>query len=145
MVSTKQAPEKYRKWFAKEPLLPESWKFYSRNETRETACPLHSIFFLGDSDSLEELMPYLTKSDLEGKGPFDSSFLHMIISGIEYGAPQVSATKCAKILLSEAPILRDRTNSYNTTPLKYAKYLLTKFGGWDEKKVAALKDIIDVL
>lgn len=137
------APEEDKKWLVREPLFPKGMNFSRPFETRETTRPLHFVFFLGDSDLLKELMPYLSKADFEMEGPYNSSFLHMLISGIEHGAPQVSAVECAEIFLSEASNLRYKPNCLSKTPKDYAEHLLIK--GCYKGSELALKELLNVI
>lgn len=146
-----KAPDADRKWLATEPMCPSDMKFpepkhYSDLKlTHVTTRPLHSIFFLADSEALNKLKPYLNKSDFEAKCLLDSSFLHMIISGIEHDAPQENAPKCAKILLSQAPELRNKKNKLRTTADDYAQYLISQLRGFNKEKDKKLRDVSEAI
>jgi len=146
-----RASEEDKKWLAKEPMCPLDMEFpepksYSDpNLTRETTRPLHSVFFLADSEALEKLKPHLTKKDFKAECLFDSSFLHMIISGIKHGAPQGDAPKCAKALLSQAPELREKKNKFRSTAEDFAQFLIYQLHGSQNEKEQKLRDVLDAI
>ncbi len=121
-----KAPEEKRRQLVKEPLFPLSTKF--KKLSRDSAKPLNYIMFCGDFEALKKIAPYLNPEDYLALGPYDSTFMHCLISGFQKRVIKLNfdpgSLECAKFLLEKAPELAVKKNNLGTTPLSFAKEVL---------------------
>lgn len=122
-----QAPEERRKILATAPLFPKEMKFKNRFESITTTRPLYYIMATANKKALKIISPYLEDKDWLERGAYNSTFMHMIVGGLEHnfsysGKPY----ECAQKLLEKFPKLKSETNMYHTTPLQYLELVIDK-------------------
>lgn len=108
-----QTPDNKKKWLLSQPL-------YTQDENPSWTLPLNYIMFTGDFNSLTIVEPFLQRENWLAKGPYNSTFIHCILSGIEKNCSRRGDPfKCVQKLLSIAPSLRTTTNQFGTMPYQY--------------------------
>ena len=113
----KETPESEKKNVARTPLFPPESKLCSKN-TR----PLNYIFFTGQLEALNAIAPYLSREDWLERGPYDSTFVHCAIAGLEKLATRKgNVVGCIELILKKFPVLRMEKNEFGTSPEKYLK------------------------
>ncbi len=123
-----RAPEHKKEKLSKAPLFPDDMTFASPASLDSTR-PLNYIMFAYRIDALKEISPYLTRDDWIRLGPYESTFMHCIIAGMEKAIKYTYKNKpveCTKYLLEQYPDFATKTNEFNATPLEYLKFVLGK-------------------
>lgn len=120
----RKAPDSMKKNLATSPLFPEDVEFHTaetKDSTRDNTRPLNYIMFLANENLLKEISPYLGRADWERRGPYNSTFMHCLIAGIEKLSSKYNGkpTACAKILLQNYPASKTELNTFNITPAYY--------------------------
>lgn len=117
-----------RKRIATAPLFSQEIQFREDfEESIETARPLNYIMFTAHKKALDILSPYLKKEDWLRPGPYGSTFVHCVISGIENNCSSSGEpTACVEELVKRYPDLKTKPNMFGTSPLSYLKDVMPK-------------------
>lgn len=117
-----------KEMIATSPLFPKEMHFNENfEESRDTTRPLNYIMFAANKKALEVLSPYLKEEDWLRPGPYGSTVMHCVISGMEYNcASEGEPAACLEELIKRYPSLKNKTNSFGTTPLAYLYTVIPK-------------------
>ncbi len=137
----RNTPDDGKRWLLQQPLVPNEIK--SSTAGPEHSLALHLVFYLSDFTTLQEISPYLTKEDCQKRCPFSSTFLHMIVSGIEKGV-KGSPCECAEFLIQKDPDLPNQTNFFGYQAYRYAKYVLYRLDPGEVWGEMVLQKLIDL-
>lgn len=116
-----KAPEESKQKLATCSLFPANFQFKDKfAESSDSTRPLNYVMFCAHYRGLKTLMPYLNDEDLLRRGPYQSTFLHALIAGLEkesaaYGEPE----ECMAELLTRFPDLKSTKNMFGASPLDY--------------------------
>jgi len=124
-----KAPDHMKPTLATSPLFPEDVKFPGNSPgQRNSTCPLNYVMFAANEKALKMLCPYLKQEDWKKLGPFDSTFMHCIIAGIEKGSVQAGGNPigCAKTLIEKFPSSKDKPNQFDQRPICYLQVVKEK-------------------
>lgn len=125
-----RAPAEEKQRLATSPLFPEMPRFQG-DISREHTRPLNYIMFTANKVALEAIKPYLKREDWLREGPYDSTFVHCVISGMEKNATRGGGDPvgCVKELLKIDHHLARQANRFGATPQKYLKTVIPKLKG----------------
>lgn len=116
-------PESERRGLISTPLFPSK-------SNPDWMLPLNYIMFTGDNEALNKIKPYLQRSDWLARGPYDSTFVLCIISGMEKNCnSRGNPVACLKELLAIEPLLKGIPNMFGTTPEAYLSIVSPKIDG----------------
>jgi hypothetical protein len=135
----KEASEGERSEIADRPLFPKNTRFTHLDDCvkagamTDSAHPINYVLFCADLDALQLIDPYLDKHVYQRRGPYKSTFMHCLLSGIEKGSSNIKqVVECAQFLLKKDPSLAKEENGLNTTPKEYADWILTQVKPYKE-------------
>lgn len=129
------APEEKKQQLAISPLFAEESKF-SKDSQLVYARPLNYILFTGHFRALEIIAPYLNEEDFLRLGPYESTFIHCLIAGLEKSVSKNGdPVACVKWLLEKFPQLKTKPNGLTATPEEYLYHVIYKIQG----KIISLK------
>lgn len=117
-----------KKRIATAPLFPKGIQFREDfEESIETARPLNYIMFTANKKALDILSPYLKEEDWLRPGPYGSTFVHCVISGIEYNCSSLGEpAACVEELVKRYPDLKTKPNLFGTSPSSYLNTVIPK-------------------
>ncbi len=118
------APENQKRELLKKSLFPKGSKHSS---TPHHTRPLNYLIFTGHIKALEAIETYLKDEDWLCRGPYESTFVHCLIAGMEKTVTKRGdPLACLHLLLKKFPSLAWKVNEMGTKPKTYLEVVLPK-------------------